>query len=87
MPSEHKHRYKKGPVMKKDNPHVEEGVQYTALMKATHRQSMDVSSRKEIAEKASKLYSRDHDEPLYINVDTGAAMRREDLPQDSEIID
>lgn len=58
-----------------------------ALMKATHRQSMDVSSRKEIAEKASKLYSRDHDEPLYINVDTGAAMRREDLPQDSEIID
>lgn len=56
-------------------------------MKATHRHSLDASAKKDIAEKASKLYSRDHDEPLYINVDTGAAMRREDLPQDSEIID
>ncbi|CDH59642.1 predicted protein [Lichtheimia corymbifera JMRC:FSU:9682] len=87
MPSDIKHRYQKGPVMKKDNPHVEEGVQWPALMKATHRHSLDASAKKDIAEKASKLYSRDHDEPLYINVDTGAAMRREDLPQDSEIID
>lgn len=74
-------------VLKKDGVLNDMLTIEIALMKATHRHSLDASAKKDIAEKASKLYSRDHDEPLYINVDTGAAMRREDLPQDSEIID